>query len=164
MADVSVSHKRRQDHEHPGGKDMKAISLWGPWATWVCMKWKTIETRNHDRFKGLAGQRIVIHATQKIDSSAIINPYLPSDLGPLQIENLWRFVPLCRGKLLCTATVKDAAWAHEIENDHEELNRKAMCGVSGKFLLFLEDIQPLRDRIPYRGRQGIFNVPDHLIR
>ena len=41
---------------------------------------------------------------------------------------------------------------------------KAMCEVAGKFCLFLEDIKPLRSRVPFRGRQGIFNVPDELIK
>jgi len=44
--------------------------------------------------------------------------------------------------------------------EHEEWNRQAMCEVEGKFCLFLEDIKPLTTRIPFRGRQGIFNVPE----
>lgn len=59
---------------------MKVITLWQPWAQFVAMGWKTIETRTHDRFKGLVGQEILIHAGLKWDPSAIREamPYLHS--------------------------------------------------------------------------------------
>ena len=51
---------------------MKAITLWQPWATLCFVKdprtglyLKTIETRTHDRFKGLVGQRFAIHAGKR---------------------------------------------------------------------------------------------------
>lgn len=50
---------------------MKVITLWQPWATWVVLGWKTIETRLHPRFASLAGQVIGIHAGLKFDDLAM---------------------------------------------------------------------------------------------
>src|SRR3569623_1765459 len=49
---------------------LPVISLWQPWAQWVMLGWKTIETRLHARFKGLNGKVIGIHASQHWDSFA----------------------------------------------------------------------------------------------
>ena len=38
-----------------------AITLWQPWATWIAWRWKTIETRGHDRFRRLVGQFASVH-------------------------------------------------------------------------------------------------------
>ena len=144
---------------------MKAISLWQPWATAVSLKWKTIETRTHARFKSLQGQRIVIHAAKKVDEDVtdLFYENLPR-MTALEIENQFRFVEMCRGKIICTAHVITARWAPNVDFDlHEEWNRQALCEVGGKYLLFLDEIKPLKDRIPWRGRQGIFNVPDEVI-
>lgn len=141
---------------------MKAISLHQPWATWVALKWKTIETRTHDRFKGLVGRRIAIHAAQKIDPLGY-NKYLPGKLSELDIRNIGDLVVLHRGKIVCTARVSKARWAKADELFMQTLNRQAMCEVGRKFLLFLEEIEPLNRPVPYRGRQGIFDVPDELV-
>ena len=143
---------------------MKAISLWQPHATWVAMKWKTIETRTHDRFRSLRGQRIIIHAAQKAEDYRLLGEYLPP-MDLVEQQNYTDRVGLQRGRLLCTAKVVIARWAPNIYFDlQEEWNKQGMCEVAGKYLLFLDDIQPLRDMIPFRGRQGIFNVPDELIK
>ena len=143
---------------------MKAISLWQPWATFVSVGWKTIETRTHQRFKSLAGQRIAIHAASKVDRAMPYLAYLPK-MTALQNDNLWRFTGMCRGKIVCTATVTAARWALNVDfKERGRWNRQAMCEVGGKFCLFLEDIKPLATRIPFRGRQGIFNVPDELMK
>lgn len=57
------------------------ITLYQPWASWVMNGWKTIETRTHDRFKGLAGKKIGIHAGSHFDDSDAVmkNPYLSKD-------------------------------------------------------------------------------------
>lgn len=47
------------------------ISMWQPWAQWVELGWKTIESRRHKRFASLAGQRIGIHRAQHWDDGWI---------------------------------------------------------------------------------------------
>lgn len=143
---------------------MKAITLHQPWATFIVMGWKTIETRTHQRFKSLADQRIAIHAAKKrIDTDALVNPFRPY-MDPLQCLNLWEFVNICRGKIICTATVTEARWAPNVDFvERKEWNKKAMCETAGMFCLFLEDVKPIVNKIPFRGRQGIFDMPDDLI-
>lgn len=145
---------------------MKAISLHQPWATCIAMKWKTIETRTHARFKSLVGQRIAIHAAKKVvPVTSFFCECLPLDGTPhdiLKINNIVTLIEMCRGKIVCTVRVTRARWAPNIDFDlREEWNKRAMCEVGGKFLLFLDDIEPINP-IPYRGHQGIFNVPDEL--
>ena len=144
---------------------MKAITLWQPWATFVAIKWKTIETRTHQRLKLLARQRIAIHASKKIDRLGAWTDYLPPDTSVLQATNMEGLINMSCGTIVCTATVSAVMWAPNVDFvEREEWNEKAMCEVAGKFCLFLEDIKPLKNRIPFRGRQGIFNVPDELIK
>lgn len=138
---------------------MKAITLWQPWASFVFMGWKTIETRLHSRFKGLVGQRIAIHAALKLEDAVLANKYTPL-MNYSEIQSFWRDVEICRGKIICTAIVAAARWAPNVDFvEREEWNKKAMIEVAGKFCLFLEDITRLRERIPFRGRQVPFDVP-----
>jgi len=144
---------------------MKAISLWQPWATFVVLGWKTIETRTHSRFKSLAGQRIAIHAARAVDKSGAWFDFLPTGLGGLEAKYTETLITMSRSTIVCTATVTVMRWAPNVDfKEREEWNRQAMCEVGGKFCLFLEDIKPLKENPPLRGRQGIFNVPDELIK
>ena len=145
---------------------MKAISLWQPWATLVALKLKTIETRNHSRFRALAGKRIAIHAAQKWNQDGLLVSRL-LDGRPLghalpNIMNIDYWAMRCRGKIVCTATVNDTMWAEDAAANRNELECRALCDVEDKFLLFLGDIKPLAKPFPVRGRQGIFTVPDEL--
>lgn len=47
------------------------ISLKQPWAYWVIMGWKTIETRVHNRLQALNGEKTYIHASLSADEEAI---------------------------------------------------------------------------------------------
>ena len=138
---------------------MKAISLHQPYASFIAMRWKTIETRDHDRFKGLVGHPIAIHAAMKIDRTLNLT-------GSLALNILRaRRVPLWQGRVVCTAVVAAGRWSHELTtlDQYKSWNRWAMCDVNGKYCLFLEDIQPLVGTVRVRGRQGIFDVPDDVI-
>jgi len=64
---------------------------------------------------------------------------------------------------LCTAKVIKGLWCPNVEFiERAEWERAALCDIRDKYLLFLEDIQPLITPIPFKGRQGIFNVPDEM--
>lgn len=148
---------------------MKAITLYNPHAQWICMKWKTIETRMHNRFKGLVGGRIAIHAALKIDDAAFFGKHFmdrmhDSGNGPLAIQNQLALSRMWRGKVLCTAVITEARWAPNVGFvERDEWNRRAMCEVAGKYCLFLDEIRPLKEPMIYKGRQGIFDVPEELI-
>ena len=146
---------------------MKAITLRQPWAMFVSMGWKTIETRFHQRFQCLKGQRIVIHSGKKFDISGFRYDYCPSKMRRfLQNYDIKNFAGRWYGgKIVCTAMVTDARWAPNVDfQEREQWNRKAICDVAGKFCLFLDDIRQIVNRIKVQGRQGIFNVPDNVIK
>lgn len=144
---------------------MKAISLRQPWAYFVSVKLKTIETRTHQRFKSLVGQRIAIHSGQKSGCFAMQRLVPLLSLSPFILENINSTIEEGRGNILCTAIVTAARWAPNVDFvEREEWNLKALCETAGMFCLFLDDIKPLSDIIPFRGRQGIFEVPDKLIK
>ena len=50
---------------------MPAISLYQPWAEWIMLGWKVIETRKHWRFACLVGKDVLIHAAMRYDVRAI---------------------------------------------------------------------------------------------
>jgi hypothetical protein len=134
---------------------MKAISLWQPWAQWVALEWKGIETRTHARFAKLEGERIAIHAAKKWDPHYfdIAFPYLDQD----RLYKTRKLVHL-DGAIICTADVVKTKWL--LGTIHEE--REALCRTKRLFGLFLDQIQTF-DAIPFRGRQGIFEVPDDIL-
>ena len=144
---------------------MKAITLWQPWATFVAMKWKTIETRTHQRFRSLKGQRIAIHAGKRFDITGFRQDYCPSDMNRfLQNYDIKEFTDRYADEIVCTAKVIDARWAPNVDFvERHQWNRKAICEVGGKYCLFLDDIEPPVNRINIRGHQGIFEVPDDWI-
>ena len=144
---------------------MKAISLWGPWALWVAMKWKTIETRTHDRFKGLEGQTIAIHMAKKVDTTQGLIPEGRNIGSTVEVLNVAMLMELWAGKVICTAFVDKARWAPNVGFvEREDWDKRACCSVAGKHLLFLSGIQYLAKPVPFTGRQGIFNVPDELLK
>lgn len=142
---------------------MKAISIYQPYAAFIAMGLKTIETRTHDRFRCLEGQRIAIHVAKKKTniSPSIYNYFLEAQKKDPAISEAILFMDDTRGKIICTVTVARTRW-WTYSNYKEKLNNLALCEIAGKFLLFLEDIEPINP-VPFRGRQGIFNVPDELI-
>lgn len=129
---------------------MKAISLWQPWAQWIAERHKTIETRTHDRFKALVGQRIAIHAAKRVDPDALRRAglYWPEP-ALMKIAEASKNL----GVIVCTAYVCESrplcpadAYAALIE-----------CKTP-RFGLILDFINKLDPPIPCKGMQGIFEV------
>lgn len=128
---------------------MRAISLWQPWAQWVMIGWKPIETRKHARFKGLVLQRIGIHAAAKWDTDwkRAAGPYLT----PEQISITERFKKV-GGRILGTVFVRDVSWLTP------DAAPKALieCASIRRFGLILSEPQRFEPPITAKGLQGIF--------
>ena len=154
------------------GATMPTITLWQPWASFIAWGWKTIETRGHNRFARLVGQRIAIHAGQKRRqrafslASGYIKRFQPAESkeafylwGAAFMDNLRR-KPLPQGCILATAFVR---YARPLINDGRD-SSAALCPCYPELYgLFLEDIQPLKTPIPYNGHSGIFHVPLEIV-
>ncbi len=121
------------------------ITLYQPWATWIMREWKTIETRTHNRFACLEGMRILIHAGQGTDASAINNRYL----SPNQL----RFNPdeMINGFILGSARVGD----FRLLTPNAAPRALIECDTK-RYGLFLEDIERFVIPIPEKGEQGIW--------
>jgi hypothetical protein len=130
-----------------------AITLWQPWATWIAEGLKTIETRGHERFAGLAGKTIAIHAGLQWDNQAFM-------LASRHVEQMrlgWkRDMP--RGAVVCLA---DVTGRGQLNRSHEP---QALCPCYGRFGLFLKNVRRLDKPIPALGHQGIWSwsVPPGL--
>jgi hypothetical protein len=138
---------------------MKCISLYQPWASWVAMGWKTIETRAHKRFRRLAGQRIAIHAAKKFDEYAIPHMAYPY----LVARGYWNYhtdnpFALARGCILCTVFVAK----HRSVTDKDSPDALCDCSGGGLYGLVFKDIQLLKYPHPFPGQQGIFDVHDEF--
>lgn len=132
---------------------ISVISLWPPWANWVALGWKTIESRLHRRFAGLVGQRIGIHCALKWDESAIetARPYL----SQAQIDCTHNFLRI-GGSVMCTALVSEERW---LTLDDA---RKALIECeTRRHGIVLTDLQQI-EAIPMRGHQGIWKAPRSL--
>lgn len=142
---------------------MKGISLWQPHATWIALKWKTIETRDHDRFACLRGRRVAIHAAKKFDPGYSVFPKGRKATG-LEFVKLYQWMRRCMGCIVCTAVICEIRRCPEVDFvEREEWERRACYDIRNKYLHFLEDIEPLKTPVPFRGRPWVFDVPDELI-
>ena len=124
------------------------ISLWNPWAIWVGLGWKKIETRTHERFKGLVGKQIGIHSALKWDDTALelAGEYLSEDQR-IQTRGFLRV----GGAICWTAYVT----AHR---ELDPLDSKAAlidCEHVTRYGLFLSDVTMI-EVIPCKGKQGIW--------
>jgi len=130
------------------GRETPIISLWMPWANWVALKWKPIETRKHRRFASLVGKRIGIHASVKWDDSAIeaARPYL-QEWQILQTERFLRI----GGAIICTAMVKEFRPLTEYDEDDALIE----CRSVQRYGLRLDDVQII-EAIPCKGKQGVW--------
>lgn len=131
-----------------GADRIRCISLWQPWAQWVMLGWKTIETRLHDRFKGLALERIGIHAAQKWDAFATKEalPFLTKE----QLEATLRFTKH-ESALLGSVFVRDCSWLLPPAGKEALIECETR-----RFGLILQDPIQLHEPLAMKGGQGIF--------
>lgn len=151
---------------------MKAISLWQPWATAVALRSKRIETRHWStRYRG----PLAIHAAKRLNKGECVTyGYSPTWRGALHAAmgptTPFRFLPT--GAIVATCVLADCrpsesfsvdelALMHENESGEWCENDMGNFG-PGRFGWVFEEIQPTRWPIPYRGLQGLFNVPDEV--
>lgn len=137
---------------------MPVISLWMPWAEWVILEWKRIETRKHYRFASLVGKRVAIHAALKWDEQALevggansARPWL-SEYQLNKTQTLFESRKRMGGNVLGTVEV------HRIQPLDETHSEAALIDCSPfqkRVGLFLDDVQVLHP-MPMKGKQGIW--------
>jgi hypothetical protein len=126
------------------------ISLWRPWANWVVLGWKEIETRLHKRFYSLEGKDIYIHASAKWDFTAL--DQARRYLSDWKIKQTYHFQKIdLKGAIIGKVSVTTA--------------RPLTAEDSSRALIDCESVQRhglvlayprIIEAIPCRGRQGIW--------
>jgi hypothetical protein len=137
---------------------MKAISLWQPWASLWLSGVKIHETRSwHIRKQWKAwepGDRIAIHAAKEFikDHDAVVEDILRRRCGERWFETL----PV--GALIGTIIVADCVPTESVITTMAD----DVCGDfrEGRYAWRGADPIIFPQPIPWRGSQGIFNVPD----
>lgn len=146
---------------------MKAISLWEPWASLIRCGAKTIETRSWiTYYRG----PIAIHAAKRC---------VRWEIADLLDEDDWQsgLAPLAHDDSMGVVHVDDLAFGcivaicnlhccvpTEQIGDHV-IDREGHFGnyMPGRFAWCCTAVRALREPLPYKGRQGLFNIADTLI-
>ncbi len=136
---------------------MKIITLWQPWATFIKLEWKKIETRPHDKFRSLFGQTIGIHAAKKWDNNwlKLTEGYLTNN-QTLLIEEMKMNNEIPFGEILCTTYI----WAYGLLYPGHSQQALISCNPEVEELrrygLHMSDIKSFKDKIVVKGHQGIW--------
>jgi hypothetical protein len=153
---------------------MKALSLWQPWASLIALKEKKIETRSWKAPDYLIGHRIAIHATKSMPVwvRALLRGFAKL-LGIKKYEGSWLYYLAAGvgpfGKVVATAKLVDCSKVIEesayppgesvlLENGMYVRGNELSFGdyAIGRYAWILEDIQPLKEPVPARGMQGLW--------
>ena len=129
---------------------MKAITLWQPWATMIATGLKVIETRTHNRFASLKGQRIAIHAGKKWDTNAID---AVAEAGRLMPSWIFDKSAHFFGMVICTVRVEDF-FLCRLEHSHDAC---IDCEGTLRYGLELADVKVILHPVLAKGSQGIWN-------
>lgn len=132
---------------------LRVISLWQPWAQWVMLGWKTIETRLHNRFRGLVGQRIGIHAANVWDVKSMMaaRDYLTPEQVAETAAWLLPDAKRAGGRLLGTVAVSE----HRLLEPADSAAALIECNTF-RYGLMLYSPKPLPVPIKMGGHQGIW--------
>jgi hypothetical protein len=133
----------------PATIEIPVISLWMPWAKWVMLAWKPIETRTHQRFACLRGKWIGIHATDKWDETAIdsARPYLQE--WQIKMTESFRDIHGCLLGTIYCINYRPLTPADE----HLALIE---CKSVQRYGLILSNPFSMEKPIPAKGKQGIW--------
>jgi activating signal cointegrator 1 len=140
---------------------MKALSLWQPWASLWILDLKKNETRHWaTKYRG----PLAIHAALNIRGGRMFFQALKYRGFLKEFDKI---TDMPRGGLIGTVNLKDciemtSGNMPQFPRDETEL----LLGnyEPGRFMWLKEDPKPFKKIIPLRGRQGLFNVPDELLR
>ncbi len=136
---------------------MKGFSLWQPWASLMGAGLKTIETRSWPtRYRG----PLAIHAAKRLmtrEEKGLI--YLWACRGLVPAE--WIDEPLPYGAILA---VVELVGCIQTEDTFPGPREEAFGNYGpGRWAWITRNLRPLPKAIPYRGAQGLFEIPDSIM-
>ncbi len=133
---------------------MKAISLWQPWASLWAVGRKRNETRHWPtNYRG----PLLIHAAKTFCSD------VPIELRDVLVDQFgirWA-LDLPRGALVGICELEYCVRTEGITIDDDEAAQGNFS--EGRFAWGARAARLFQRPIPYRGAQGFFDIPDHLV-
>jgi hypothetical protein len=134
-------------------KIIPVITLYQPWATFVIIGLKTIETRLHPKLKSLAGKTIGIHAGMKYDDSDEWVPYVTEEE-----QMLCGKAQYIHGAILGTALVTSFG---QLDKTH---SKRALidCENTLRYGLLLSQIEKWEAPVSAKGDMGIWYYDTEL--
>jgi hypothetical protein len=131
---------------------MKALTLWQPWASFIAVGAKRIETRSWPTaWRG----PLAIHAARRAPDAE-----LPTRLERIAVEKLglgWRDrIPL--GSIVAVCRVARVETTDAARLDYRTSSLELALGnyAPGRFAWVLEDVRALPEPVPAIGAQGLF--------
>jgi activating signal cointegrator 1 len=139
---------------------LKALSLWQPWASLWCSKRKVHETR-HWRCSHRGW--LLVHAAKRFETGFDLDDPLRLILDDEFGERWTKELPT--GALIGLVRVIDCLPTQTLSGDTAANDDDRECGdfAPGRFAWKRDEFRVFDQPIPYRGRQGIFNVPAGFI-
>lgn len=146
---------------------IKAISLWQPWASLCCITHPLDVTRSVKGFETRSWPTrhrgdLLIHAAQRFTVEE-----REAGFGPLIRQALrreYRTVDdLPRGAIIGRVRLVDCHPAVAAESEADEYARAMGWYAPGRFAWEITQPVLFREPIPYRGRQGLFDVPRDVL-
>ena len=139
---------------------MICLSLWQPWASLWCSHAKTHETREWAwKHRGW----VAVHATKKIVHH--LDPTL-DDICDSEFGGHWG-TELPRGAIIGIVDVVDCVPAESVFAPGTAPEADDFyCGnfTPGRFAFKRCEFRKLREPVPWKGKQGPFQIPDELVR
>jgi hypothetical protein len=123
---------------------------------WVILGWKPIETRTHNRFKGLVGERVAIHAADRWDPDWVRAVEFLTDEQIRETAKMYDDPKYVGGCVLGSVMVM----GHRLLYPTDSRAALIECGEGDRVGLILDGQKPLHMPIMCVGAQGIFNIPD----
>lgn len=161
--------------------EIRAISLWQPWASLCVSGRKRIETRGWRVPYGVEGHRIAIHAAKttkgykSLESTpwetrqhfiyALAELCFPPGAARFAVLNHrgWGAINLPpTGVILGTVLLKSCERMGQALPRLSEQERAFGHYEAGRWMWHLEDPRPLAEPIPFPGRQCFFRLPEEI--
>lgn len=149
---------------------MKCLSLWQPWATLMAIGAKRIETRS---WETLYRGPLAIHAAKKwnreLEDMCHTEPFRrvlmaerPNAGGMFHDEDALKAI-LPFGAIVAVVRLVDCAYIEPRTTPIERDERAFGDYTHGRFAWQTTGLRKLAEPIPFRGAQGLFDIPDDLI-
>lgn len=129
---------------------MKALSLWQPWASAMALGFKKNETRSWStNYRG----PLLIHAAKKVVQWPNVYIQALFDGIAFQPDDL----PL--GQVLCRVDLIDCKRILRHNRPSEGMERSLGDYTPGRYMWITDNLH-IFPSFPFRGRQGLFDIPE----